>query len=144
MGQSVEQITLLRSENLRYGIVCADPQIRLKFRPVKRGGESVALAEDRVQQALRPVTGTMRGHRGKDVRRGHGNLIHQIGAQGQRGAVVHLAKTGADSGLHREATQDRAAKGVDGLDLQLTRRFQRVREQTAGHGQIDVARFLQL
>ncbi len=62
------------------------------------------------------------------------HLVPRLGQQAGGGALVHHLEMRGESGLQREAAQQRLAEGVDGLDLHAARAIHHLGEQPAGDG----------
>ena len=102
--------------------------------------EVLTLADDLARQANDLGAGVVAGQTfdpRPQVARGH--FFDDLFLQELCRPVVHFLEIRRNPGLHRKATQDRGAKGVDGLNFQATGRFDRTCEQSPCLSQIRCA-----
>ncbi len=103
---------------------------------VDEGAQTVALAYDFGEQGIEPGFAAAFQHSGEGLgqfRVAGGGARNHVAARGGEQRRLHLRvehfEMGRNVGLQRKLVQHRFAEGVDGLDLQPARCFQRLGEQ---------------
>ncbi len=100
---------------------------------VQRIGEGCTVLADLGHQIPQAVPGPERGHpvHGGDMAGIVGQRLDHLLAQKLCRTVVDLAELRGDPGFQRKAAEQRGAEGVDRLDLQTARGFDRAGEKAA-------------